>query len=92
MSRDSQRVMLSPLALYGLLVKEFDRARDPRCTTCRVPLPLFRAPLDASSANWHTGFLAPCAYKCHLALGEAQARLWNHFDLRPMEDEPGPIH
>ena len=81
------RAAVSAATLYALLSQAFQARRDPRCSSCRVPLPIYRPPLDASNANWHTGSLGVCRYRCHLVLGEVQAELWRHYDLR-LEREP----
>ena len=82
------RVAVSAASLYALLSAAFEARRDPRCTTCRAPLPIHRPPLDASNANWHTGVLGICPYRCHLVLGEVQAELWIRYDLRLESNDP----
>ena len=79
--RTAERRAVSAAHLYQLLVRDFHAAQDPGCKTCQVPLPIYRAPADETAANWHTGALAPCPYRCHLVIGEIQARLWNGYDL-----------
>lgn len=80
-SSGAAREAVPAALLYALLVTEFNRKRDPKCSECKVPLPIFRAPADESSANWHTGVLRWCPFRCHLVLGEVQAALWVRYDL-----------
>lgn len=79
--RGKERIVLSTAQLHALVVRDFERMRDPRCETCRTPLPMFREPADELTANWHTGLPAWCRFGFHAVIGEVQARLWERYDL-----------
>lgn len=78
---ESTREAVSSGQLYALLMREFKRASGGQCSTCQVPLPVFRAPADDFTANWHIGQAKHCPFKCHLILAEVQAKLWTRYDL-----------
>lgn len=51
-----------------------------------MPLPFYREPVDAFTANWHIGTPKRCRYGCHLTMAEILARLWTRYDLKvPVE-------
>lgn len=82
MSTDGdERQAVTPATPFGVLAKLFEVERDPRCGHCAMPLPVFRPPPDPYAANWHTGAVRRCVYRCHLVIAEIQARLWNHYDM-----------
>jgi hypothetical protein len=82
------REAISSGRLYGLLMREFEKAGGGGCRTCQVPLPVFREPADEFTANWHIGQAKHCPFKCHLLLAEIQAKLWTRYDLALDEDSP----
>ena len=82
------REAISSGRLYGLLMREFEKAGGGDCRTCQVPLPVFREPADEFTANWHIGQAKHCPFKCHLLLAEIQAKLWTRYDLALDEGSP----
>jgi hypothetical protein len=76
------REALPAAKLYALLDREFRKVRNPACANCLMPLPFYREPVDAFTANWHIGTPARCARRCHLAMAEIVARLWTRYDLK----------
>lgn len=84
------REAISSGRLYGLLIREFEKAGGGHCRTCQVPLPVFREPADEFTANWHIGQATECPFKCHLLLAEIQAALWTRYDLALEEDSSPP--
>ena len=81
MSRAADREGVPAARLYALLNEAFERARDPNCRRCAMPLPVFRVPPDPGGANWHTGIPRRCPFGCDRVIGEVQAALWERYDM-----------
>lgn len=81
----SPREALEPAQLYARLAEMFERARDPRCGNCAMPLPILRPPPDPYAANWHAGIARHCHYRCHVVIAEIQAELWLRYDMREFD-------
>jgi hypothetical protein len=79
------RQTLSASHLYAILDQEFKRRRLQECQSCRVPLPFFRSPPDAVSANWAIGTPFECPKKCHAVIAEVLVELWAKYDIRHSE-------
>ena len=89
----TEREALPASKLYAMLTEAFEKARDPQCRRCTMPLPVFRSPADAFAANWHTGVPRYCPFRCHLVIGEVQAMLWVRYDMLPFETgQPAPAY
>jgi hypothetical protein len=89
MSTDGgSRQAVTPATLFAQLAKLFEAERDPRCGHCAAPLPIFRPPPGPYAANWHTGAVRSCAYRCHLVIAEIQARLWSQYDMLQFDAPP----
>jgi hypothetical protein len=89
MSTDGgSRQAVTPATLFAQLAKLFEADRDPRCGHCAAPLPIFRPPPGPYAANWHTGAVRSCAYRCHLVIAEIQARLWSQYDMLQFDAPP----
>jgi hypothetical protein len=90
---DPKRQALPAAKLYAMLAEAFEKARDPQCRRCAMPLPVFRSPADSYAANWHTGVPRYCPFRCHLVIGEVQALLWIRYDMQPFETgQPAPAN
>jgi hypothetical protein len=81
MSSGPGRESVPAARLYAMLSEAFEKARDPNCRRCAMPLPVFRTPPDPAGANWHMGAPRQCPFRCDLVIREVQARLWAHYDM-----------
>ena len=81
MSRPADRESVPAARLYALLSEAFEKARDPNCRRCAVPLPVFRIPPDPGGANWHTGAPRRCPFRCDAVIGEVLSALWERYDM-----------
>jgi hypothetical protein len=84
------RAAVSAVSLHALLAYEFERRRDGRCRTCRVPVPVFREPLEVTGANWQIEAPPHCPYGCHAVLAQVHESLADQFELRVSDDRPEP--
>ncbi len=75
------RTTISAAQLYAILDAEWRKVRPRGCSTCRVPLPYWRAPPDDVSANWAIGTPIECPRGCHTVIAELLARLWTKYDI-----------
>lgn len=69
------------MTLYAILDREFRRARGPECSACYTPLPFYRDPPDAVSANWDIGTPVDCPHQCRRVIAEVVATLWTQYEL-----------
>lgn len=79
------RRRLASSQLYALLDREFRARRPPACKTCRTPLPFWKRPPDAVSANWDIGTMAGCPHECRRLMAEILAELWPQYELQEPE-------
>ena len=89
MSSEGGRERVPAARLYALLSEAFEKARDPACRRCAMPLPVFRTPPDPAGANWHTGVPRRCPFRCDLVIGEVQAHLWGRYDMLAFGSQAG---
>jgi len=75
------RKTLSAAKLYSILDREFKKVRPKECSGCRIPLPFWREPADAVSANWYLGTVPECPHKCHTIIAELMTKLWSQYDI-----------
>lgn len=88
MSSAAARESIPAARLYALLSEAFEKARDPACRRCAMPLPVFRTPPDPAGANWHTGVPRHCPFRCDLVIAEVQAILWGRYDMLAFGSAP----
>ena len=81
MSSAAERESVPAARLYALLSEAFEKARDPNCRRCAMPLPVFRVPAGPGAANWHTGAARRCPFRCDLVIGEVHAMLSGRYDM-----------
>jgi hypothetical protein len=67
---------MSAQEMYDHLAREFDSARNPKCTACHVPRTFWGpAPGPGASGYWYMETPPKCANGCRDVL----ARIWAHL-------------
>jgi hypothetical protein len=83
------RKAVSLEALFGIIDREFVKARPPRCKRCITPPPFRKRVPDEVSANWSIVEPAECPDNCRVVFAEVVTRLMSEYELeRPDYSQP----
>jgi hypothetical protein len=68
--------------MYEHLAREFEKARAPHCTTCRMPRPFWGpAAGPGASGYWYLETPAKCARGCRETLARVWAQLTTDYEI-----------
>ena len=59
------RKRVSRQELHDILVREFRNTAGDACLACRIPLPSYFAPGEATGVNWRLAGMEECPSLCH---------------------------
>ena len=76
----ASRTLITGAGLHALLVAEFTRARNPKCTSCVAPAPFWGTGMG-DKVTWYMPTAGECAYGCRPLLANMWCRLISEYEI-----------